>query len=275
MSMKDFNNEVKKWFIDKPEDTLAKLLNNRHGIFYTLMGGSDRYDNYLEFDEFNDFDGPCPCCGCDCHTKENKGSNSLPSSKEMLENNLKNILAAIENGADVNQPIENTGTPLHWTTWQHNSIPGTLEIIQKLIQYGANVNALNNWGQTPLNGICDNYKNSDVNVAKILVEAGCDVNIGNPLVTAANYDNVELVKYLISVGADLNQKDSRGNTPLSKAIKGKNYSSYLDKYNEIVKVLVEAGADLTITNQYGRDAYYLAKSVKNKEIIEYLESKKV
>lgn len=278
MSMRDFHNEQKKWFLDKPEDTLAKLLNNRHGIFYTLMNG-DRYDD--DFDGFNDlnfydFDGPCPCCGCDCHTKQNKGSKeTLPSAKEMLENNLKNILTAIENGADVNQKLENTGTPLHWTTWQHNSIPGTLEIIQKLIQHGANVNALNSRGQTPLNGICENYKKSDVNVVKILVDAGCDVNTGNPLVTAADRDNVELVKYLISVGADVNQKDSRGNNSLSKAIKGKNYGSYLDKYNAIVKVLVEAGADLTATNEYGRDAYYLANSCKNKEIIEYLESKKI
>ena len=280
MSMRDFHNEQKKWFLDKPEDTLAKLLNNRHGIFYTLMNG-DRYDD--DFDGFNDlnfydFDVPCPCCGCDCHAKENKGSKeTLPSAKEMLENNLKNILTAIENGADVNQKLENTGTPLHWATWQHNNIPGTLEIIQKLIQHGADVNALNGrWGQTPLNGIC-NYQKSDVNVAKILVEAGCDVNIGSPLVTAADYDNVELVKYLISVGADVNQKDSRGNTPLSKAIKSpKNYyKDYMEKYNAIVKVLVEAGADLTATNEYGRDAYYLANSCRNKEIIEYLESKKV
>ena len=277
MNRNMFHNEQKKWFIDKPEDTLAKLLDNRHGIFYTLMDG-DRYDDFGDFGY--DFDGPCPCCGCECHTTQNKENkeSSLPSAKEMLENNLKNILTAIENGADVNQVLENRGTPLHWATWQHNNIPGTLEIIQKLIQHGADVNALNGrWGQTPLNGICDSYQKSDVNVAKILVDAGCDVNIGNPLVTAADRENVELVKYLIAMGADVNQKDSRGNTPLSKAIKSpKNYyKDYMEKYNAIVKVLVEAGADLTAKNEYGMDAYYLVKVSKNKEIQEYFESKQI
>lgn len=261
MSRRDFLNEKMKWFVDKPNHTLAKLLDNRHGIFYS----------YFDFDDDGfDLDGPCPCCGCDCQTKQQD-----TTAQEMLDNNLKNILTAIENGADVNQNIENIGTPLHWTTWQYSNIPGALEIMQKLIQHGADVNALDKWGNTPLHGICDMYKPNDIEAAKILIEAGCDVNIGSPLVTAADRESVELVKYLISVGADVNQKDKRGNTPLSKAIKApKNYSKdYMKKYNEIVKVLVEAGADLTDQNEYGRTPYYLAINNKNKKIIKYLESK--
>lgn len=287
-SMREMQNEKKKWYLDKPEDSLIKLLQNRHGIFYNLLGG----DNWDDDDDFfdGDFEGPCPCCGSVSdtlslysieQTKSEFNSDNL-SAQQMFDDNLKNILAKIET-ADVNECHENLGTPLHWATWQHNNIPGTLEIIQKLIQYGANVNALNRFGKTPLYDICDNnckgvstehYQKSDIDVVKLLIDSGTNVNLGNPLLAAADRDNVELVKYLISLGADVNQKDSRGNSPLSKAIKSyKQYSEYhMNKYNAIVKTLVEAGADLYNINEYGRDAYNLANN--NKEISEYLEGLK-
>lgn len=266
MSQKEYINEIKQWYEDKPNDTLTKLLNNRHGIFYRFLDEQDEEFGY-------DFDGPCPCCGSEPETVSNF------SIKEMFDNNLQNILNTI-NTTNANEAIENTGTPLHWVAWQYSSIPGCLEIANALIQCGANVNAVNKFGQTPLSKLCDltsdRNKFNDMDLVKVLLKAGADINLGNALYQAADRDNTELVNFLISKGADVNQRDNKGNTPLSKAIKNpKNYSKvYMDKYNANAIALIDAGADLTLPNEYGRAAYDLAKTNKNKTIVEYIDSKK-
>ncbi len=265
MTQKEYINDFKKWYEDKPNDTLQKLLNNRHGIFYRFL---DEQDD----DDFGyDFDAPCPCCGSEPESTSNF------SVKQMFEDNLQNILNTI-NTSNANEAIENTGTPLHWVAWQYSNMPGCLEIAQKLIQCGANVNAINKFGQTPLSKLCDltsdRNKFNDMDLVKVLMSAGADINLGNALYNIADRDNTELVKYLISKGADVNQKDNKGNTPLTKAIKNpKNYSkTYMDKYNANAIALIDAGADLTLPNEYGRAAYNLANINKNRTIVDYIDS---
>ena len=267
MSQKEYIDDFKLWFEDKPNDTLQKLLNNRHGIFYSFLD-KDSF-NYDDEDEYH-FDAPCPCCG-----SEQEPTNF--SVKQMFEDNLQNILNTI-NTSNANEVIENTGTPLHWVAWQYSNMPGCLEIANKLIQCGANVNAINKFGQTPLSNLCDTVSNrnkfNDMDLVNLLLTAGADVNIGNALYEAADRDHTELVEYLISKGADVNQRDNKGNTPLSKAIKNpKNYSkAYMDKYNANAIALIDAGADLSLLNEYGRAAYNLAKINKNTTIVDYIDS---
>jgi ankyrin repeat protein len=267
ISQKEYINEIKQWYEDKPNDTLQKLLNNRHGIFYRFLD-KDAF-NYDDEDEY-DFDAPCPCCG-----SEQEPTNF--SVKQMFEDNLQNILNTI-NTTNTNESIENTGTPLHWVAWQYSNMPGCLEIANALIQCGANVNAINKFGQTPLSKLCDNASNrnkfNDMDLVNVLMSAGADINLGNALYEAADRDHTELVEYLISKGADVNQTDNKGNTPLSKAIKNpKNYSkAYMDKYNANAIALIDAGTDLTLPNEYGRAAYNLAKINKNMTIVDYIDS---
>jgi len=267
ISQKEYINEIKQWYEDKPNDTLQKLLNNRHGIFYTFLEDQGH-------DDFGyDFDGTCPCCGSEPETTTNF------SVKQMFDDNLQNILNTI-NTTNANESIENTGTPLHWVAWQYSNMSGCLEIANKLIQCGADVNAINKFGQTPLSILCDTAsdrnKFNDMDLVKVLLKASADINLGNALYEAADRDNTELVNFLISKGADVNQTDNKGNTPLSKAIKNpKNYSKvYMDKYNANAIALIDAGADLTLPNEYGRAAYDLANTNKNKTIVEYIDSKK-
>lgn len=264
MSIKRMLDEKKKWYLDKPEDNLFKLLKNRHGIFFDLMVEENELSGGLfGFDDF----GTCPYCG-----NKEEDNDEFPSAKQMLENNLKNILTAIENGADVNDRSDSNTTILHRATCQVG-IPNNLDIIKKLIQYGADVNALNDFGKTPLYFIADSLKHSDIETAKLLIEAGTDSNKGNPLLGAADRLNLDMVKYLISVGADVNQRDLKGNAPLAKAIKNeKHYSNdYMSRYNSIAKLLIDSGADLNTKFEYG-NAYQLAKY--NKEISDYLEGLK-
>lgn len=75
-----------------------------------------------------------------------------------------------------------------------------------------------NYENTPL---CNAIVNGDIATVKKFVEYGSDVNeLSNgltPLMFAARYNNVEIIKYLLSKGADKKIKDERGNTALKYA----------------------------------------------------------
>lgn len=77
---------------------------------------------------------------------------------------------------------------------------------------------------------------------KALLDSGMDVNVNlssteSVLMTACNYSNAETVKLLLSYGPDINYQDKYGNNTLTRALD--NY----DYYEEIVPLLLEAGAD--------------------------------
>lgn len=80
-------------------------------------------------------------------------------------------------------------------------------------------------------------------VAKTLIEKGADVNAKNShgqsaLLIAIASGNDKIVKYLIDCGADINAKDNNGRTPLFMAMQ-KNKPG-------IAKLLIERGADVNI-----------------------------
>jgi ankyrin repeat protein len=77
-----------------------------------------------------------------------------------------------------------------------------------LIEAGANINAQDKNGETPLKNALDN---KDVKSIKFLLERGADVNSHwnfgesfrqNPLYSAVNIGNIEAVKLLLDYGAD-------------------------------------------------------------------------
>lgn len=76
-----------------------------------------------------------------------------------------------------------------------------------------------------------------------------------PLIAAAEFGNVEVVKHLIDKGAVLNMTDLNGETALIKASWQGNA--------EIIQLLATAGADLNIKNKQGRDALNIAVSKKH------------
>src|SRR5215210_1149441 len=54
-------------------------------------------------------------------------------------------IAQIEKGADANTPSVDGTTPLHWAVHNDN-----LDLVERLVDAGANVNASNTYGATPL-----------------------------------------------------------------------------------------------------------------------------
>lgn len=117
----------------------------------------------------------------------------------------------IDNGADVNKGNAWDNTPLHYAAYR-----GYTEIVKMLLAYGADVNAKNDDGETPLHYAAEKGKTE---IVKILLDNGADVTPVNkyaatPMHKAGESDSVEVYKMLAEAGSDLTLKIKNGWTPI-------------------------------------------------------------
>ena len=160
----------------------------------------------------------------------------------------------IKGGADVNARNEYGNTPLHGFATRR--LP---EGVEALIEAGADVNARNKHGSTPLHASHNSYAPKRAEIIKILIKDGADVNARDesgdtPLHQFALVGPPEAVEALIEAGADLTVKDAYDSTPMHEAI----CCSYDEEKAAIIKILVDAGADVNAT-KYGMSILYLVK----------------
>jgi ankyrin repeat protein len=113
------------------------------------------------------------------------------------------------------------------------------DAVELLLRAGANVNAADDHGVTPLARACENA--SEPTVTRLL-EAGANPNAAQtngltPLMTAARTGNHNVVKALLSRGAHVNAATATTHeTALMWAVS--------ERHADIVRVLVENGADV-------------------------------
>ena len=125
----------------------------------------------------------------------------------------------------------------------------------------------------------DSVKKNDLKAAESLLKSGADVNAPDdkglaPLHYAAVCQHVEMVKWLLSHGADVNKKNKWDWTPLHYALGSDQETDKLcpkpnpEKTMAVVKLLVEAKADINAGDDHGVSPVYLA--LADLEILKYL-----
>ena len=146
------------------------------------------------------------------------------------------IFLLLDSGALCYIPRNDGNTPLHLAA--ANDKKGA--VVRRLINAGADVNAKDNYGWTPLS--CAS-KNGNLDVVIALMGAGADVNAKAkddhciiPLHLASNNGHTDIVTALINIGADINAKTKDKSTPL--------HSASIAGRTDIVIALINAGADV-------------------------------
>lgn len=154
-----------------------------------------------------------------------------PLHMAALQNNNDIVGVLLRHGANANSPAGVLGISLHLTT--------DSKITKTLLEHGADINARNGLGYTPLANAISNWKPE---LVALLVEAGADVQLlydenVSALLLAIEMDSLQMVETLVDAKCDVNGHPG-GIPPLQlSAQKGQ---------DSILRFLIEKGADLAI-----------------------------
>ena len=177
------------------------------------------------------------------------------SIKEQEKIELIDLL--IESGADINAMGRYDYTLLSIAVKQYESI----NVVRLLLEYGADVNAKAKDGTTPLfNAV--RYGNY-LDVTKLLIENGANINIREqrtgktPLIIAISNNNIDTAKLLINNGANVNIADNSGRSPLFIAAHdAHNY----DKNIALIEFLIKKGANIEHKNEDGNNIFFYMRN---------------
>jgi len=222
---------------------------------------------------------------------------TTPINRAIYQNDIKKINIFINDKKDLNQPDIFSYTPLLVA-----SSIGNIKILKMLIEANIDFQKRPNDGNGPLILAVDSGKSEAVEYLLNLNLFNVDETENGgitPLILACGIGSLSIVQFLINHGADVNhQAHSQGETPLNNAILYGGYKDIVDLllrckvdvnvaniygltplinatrkgYEEIVKMLVENGADLTLKDNEGRTALKWAELKFQEKIYRYLES---
>ncbi|KAJ9110465.1 hypothetical protein QFC19_001591 [Naganishia cerealis] len=132
-----------------------------------------------------------------------------------------------------------------WTPLMIAVSAGQAQAAHELVDAGADVNATNEKGQTPLQVLFYAASKNHLAIGRYLIEKGADINAKDrasqtPLHRAATTGSVSLLQLLLNPPAGrpktrLNTADRAGNTPMHLAMES--------GHGEATVVLIDAGAD--------------------------------
>jgi len=175
---------------------------------------------------------------------------------------LSRVKKHVEQGTDVNARDECGCTPMHWAVLAESP-----EVADFLIGKGADVNAKDARNFTPLMAA------RGLPMVELLISKGADIQAQENLQEltklhmACRKGDKDVVKFLISKGAEVDRKNSSGQTPLWLAA---NYG-----HREIVELLINKGADIkeVSSKRSGHNPLYIAARNGHREIVELLINK--
>ena len=213
-----------------------------------------------------------------------EGRTPLLEAVNTIQPNINMIKLLLSSGADITSKTEwKEDTPLLVALDSVGCIPETIRL---LIQAGADVNKTGKDSNCALIrairrnlGLLNCYKDDDkeikiaqnIEIVKQLIDAGADVNQANahgttPLLCAVEFGRPELVKLLLESGAKTNVRDSQCREPLGYAVKFGNL--------DLVKMLLAYGANADVRDSSGRKVKPKASCPFRTEINELLKNAK-
>lgn len=157
-------------------------------------------------------------------------------------NSPAHVQALIKAGAQVNAADGDGATPLHIVSNQESAL--------LLTRAGANLSVPDNAGLMPLHRALE-----DPERVAILIRAGADVNAkdAHGRSSLELTTNINTLQLLIRAGADVNAKDSSGQTLLHRLVNSPSH----------VTTLLQAGAEVNAADIQGRTPLHLATNLNS------------
>ncbi|OPZ83205.1 MAG: Phosphocholine transferase AnkX [bacterium ADurb.Bin429] len=178
----------------------------------------------------------------------------------------------LDHEADIEIPAEDDVTPLTSAT-MHDFVEAT----ELLLRTGANPNAEDSFGMTPLSRV------SNPAIVRMLIEHGADVNhVGqNGITPAFNARSLEALEVLLAHGARIDMVDNRGNTLLHQAAEEMILTDSdeirecivirpLQQAMRIAELFIEHSLDINARNHAGKTPMGVAIEEKNEELAAFL-----
>lgn len=168
----------------------------------------------------------------------------------------------LNNGADIHTKNDAGKTALMLACFA-----GQFDIVKILRNAGARYEDYDRGGSTALHWAVDG---GNIKLIEWMIEDGADVNIADhncgwtPLLRCASVGGKRDVAYtLLSKGANINAQDKDGKTTLMIAI--------INGHLELVELLLKRNVDLTVKNEFGKTAYQMAQSMEKRRILRTLD----
>jgi truncated hemoglobin YjbI len=144
---------------------------------------------------------------------------------------------------------------------------GALATVELLLRLGAGPNATDHFGHTPLYCVGNECgAASGGSVVRVLVEGGANVDAQDgvkqctALHMAARRGNVQVAESLLDCGANIEARDSHGDTPLRRAVNcGK---------TEVAALLISRGADVRSIGSKGLTPSQSARTAAMKQLLQ-------
>uniref|UniRef100_A0A5F8G962 Ankyrin repeat domain 23 n=1 Tax=Monodelphis domestica TaxID=13616 RepID=A0A5F8G962_MONDO len=145
-------------------------------------------------------------------------------------------------------PVQFHRTALHWA-----SLKGHSQIVDKLLEAGATVDARDMLDRTPLFWAC---RGGHLNILKKLLNQGAKVNArdkiwSTPLHVVVRTGHCDCLEHLIACGAQIDKQDKEGDTALHEAVQHGRYKA--------MKILLLYGASLGVQNAEAMTPVQLAR----------------
>ena len=200
--------------------------------------------------------------GADANARTARGDTPLHLAAAPPDTTI--VSALVNAGADVNARNLSGETPLH-AAWQHDSPM----VIGKLLELGADPEAEDDRGRiagpTCDWGDYDFFRDAPVESVRGCVEVGTPIDsrdrVGRPLLHRLGGSlfsrgdvTIAIASLLLEAGADVNERDDRGSTPLHYAAGGT---------SDFVAALLEAGADVNARSSFGDTPLHRAAAGRN------------